>query len=62
MTDLATRIEGLTLRDYFAAQTLTALVPTMINGGAKGGEIGDFSALQAYKIADAMLRAREQSQ
>jgi len=42
---------GMTLRDYFAAKALP-----MFNGS------GDFnwSAEQAYKMADAMLKAREQ--
>lgn len=41
---------GMTLRDYFAAQVL----PMMMDFSA------EFGAIEAYKWADAMLKAREQ--
>ena len=45
--------EGMTLRDYFAAKAMQALLS--IEGGTleKDAEV-------AYKMADAMLKAREQ--
>ena len=44
---------GMTLRDYFAAQALQGLVTTESNSSVeKHAEI-------AYRLADAMLRARE---
>ncbi|PRG59802.1 hypothetical protein C6T69_29000 [Burkholderia multivorans] len=46
-------LPGMSLRDYFAAQ---ALVATYLNGFA--GPSNDERALMAYRMADAMLRAR----
>lgn len=45
--------EGLTLRDYFAAKAMQAIVDVSHNP--------ELFANHAYKVADAMLRAREQS-
>ncbi len=42
---------GMTLRDYFAAKAMQALLPT---------NYIDANAVLAYRVADAMLRAREQ--
>jgi hypothetical protein len=44
--------QGMTLRDYFAAKAMQALAQ-------KYSHEGDVSR-NAYKIADAMLKAREQ--
>lgn len=41
---------GMTLRDYFAAKAMQALVQ---------GNYFDVTAKQAYEMADAMLKARE---
>lgn len=41
----------MTLRDYFAAKAMQSLI-------ARGG-VFDGTEVQAYKIADAMLKARE---
>ena len=49
--------EGMDLRDYFAAKAL----PVLLN--ADTHRWGDFHAIhaeQAYKFADAMMKAREQ--
>jgi hypothetical protein len=47
--------EGMDLRDYFAAQAVQALIPTGIENN-----LGvEFLAKDAYKIADAMMKARE---
>lgn len=43
---------GMTLRDYFAAKAMQGLIP-----GYGGAEV---AALAAYRIADAMLKAREE--
>lgn len=56
------RTEGMTLRDYFAAKAMygyisTAAAPCIV-GGLDGAE--DELAKGAYKMADAMLRARGQ--
>lgn len=47
-----TPLTGMTLRDYFAAQALPALI-------ADGG-LNSYLARDAYAIADAMLRERNQ--
>ena len=45
-------LNGMTLRDYFAAKAMQAMTH-------RGGDMY-FCSTQAYKIADAMLAAREQ--
>lgn len=52
--------EGMTLRDYFAAKLMPAVIGSL-NGPITGEEYpGDFDhyAECAYRMADAMLRAR----
>jgi len=54
--------EGMTLRDYFAAKLLPAVIGSL-NGPVTGEEYpGDFDhyAECSYRMADAMLRARGQ--
>lgn len=60
---LADAPQGMTLRDYFAAKALTALIDTktfdrfdLTVEDAK--TTGECAALRAYAIADAMLLAR----
>lgn len=49
---------GMTLRDYFAAKAMQGAFTNPI----ESSEIGkDYIAMHAYKMADAMLRAREQA-
>lgn len=43
---------GMTLRDYFAAKAMSAIVTC-------GDDVADDIASKAYIIADAMLKARE---
>ncbi|CAM6665348.1 hypothetical protein RJO21_001657 [Enterobacter hormaechei] len=54
---------GMTIRDYFAAKAMHGYISTAggpcIIGGLDGAE--DELAKQSYKMADAMLRAREAS-
>ena len=55
---------GMTLRDYFACQALTGLIGTYVvgNGTCMGTEhFANNVSIHAYKMADAMLRARSQS-
>ena len=47
------RIEGMTLRDYFAAKAMQAMITAHEPQGAIPG--------WAYEMADEMLRAREAS-
>lgn len=51
---------GMTLRDYFAAKALPALVErASIEEWIRGGpEWIDAVAMEAYKFSDAMLKAR----
>ncbi len=46
---------GMTLRDYFAAQSITGINP----GKLYGDDSIRSHAEMAYKLADAMLKARE---
>jgi hypothetical protein len=46
---------GMTLRDYFAAKALQALIP---NSNGDDGELWD-AAEDAYAYADAMLKERD---
>lgn len=47
-------IEGMTLRDYFAAKALVAV----FSRNAPNMSIKDY-AMDSYKLADAMLKERE---
>jgi hypothetical protein len=46
--------QGMTLRDYFAAKAMTGLLTAEIVGS------DDHVAETSYRIADAMLKAREE--
>jgi hypothetical protein len=46
---------GMTLRDYFAAQAITGLLTAEIVGEYTNEHVAEIS----YRIADAMLKARE---
>jgi hypothetical protein len=48
------RVSGMTLRDWFASQAMAGLVPYVVKGATFENVAED-----AYKAADAMLRARE---
>ena len=61
--DVAT---GMTLRDWFAGQALAAMITATsagqhnaLNGKPVGTSIYDAMAMDAYALADAMLRARK---
>ena len=66
--------EGMTLRDYFAAKAMHAIIAEPVENGAQSflayskkrlglsSEGMDACAQVAYAMADAMLRAREASQ
>jgi hypothetical protein len=47
---------GMTLRDYFAAKAVTGLLTAEIVGEYSNEHVAEI----AYRIADAMLKAREQ--
>lgn len=50
-------LSGMSLRDYFAAKVL----PTIYDESLGGPGWRDVVANEAYQLADAMLKAREQS-
>lgn len=56
------RTEGMDLRDYFAAKSLVAVIASLNGPVTHEEHPGDFDyyANCAYKMADAMLRARGQ--
>jgi hypothetical protein len=54
--------EGMTLRDYFAAQALNSLSQQYfaVNGACIGGDhLYTNLPVHAYRMADAMLKARQ---
>ena len=58
--------EGMSLRDWYAGQALAAVIATTSAGQHRPGQgcadastIEEKMAFDAYRIADAMLRARE---
>lgn len=54
--------KGMTLRDYFAAKAMQAVLTSpilMAAVGSKGGSATQHIAKQSYEMADAMLKARE---
>ena len=53
--DLADHEHGMTLRDYFAAKAMTGLLTAEIVGEYSNEHVAEIS----YRIADAMLKARE---
>ena len=64
--DLAEGEHGMSLRDYFAAQAMSAIMPAVMSELKKTrGSVKEAIRLQAlsadtcYALADAMLKARE---
>jgi len=51
--------QGMTLRDYFAAQVAVGAMSAYWNGDRMKDPTFDDIAQQAYGIADAMLKARK---
>ena len=47
---------GMTLRDYFAAKAMQG----MVSAEFAGNVTTDYWAEEAYKVADAMLKARQE--
>lgn len=58
--DASETFEGMTLRDYFAAKALQAMVTKSDGQSKTGGKKGvQLIAAYAYEFADAMLKARQ---
>jgi hypothetical protein len=52
---LGMHLSGMSLRDYFAAKAMQAYLPDAMEHNATEKEL----AWSAYKMADAMMKARE---
>ena len=52
-------MQGMTLRDYFAAKAMQGLVTSRHTDYENGWYAEDMLAESAYKMADAMLKARD---
>ncbi len=50
---------GVTIRDYFAAKAMQALMSACDSDGKWTGAVPDYVAKLAYETADAMLEARD---
>lgn len=55
--DLAPDEHGITMRDYFAAKAMTGLLTAEIVGEYSNDHVAEI----AYRIADAMLKARNEN-
>lgn len=51
--------EGMTLRDYFAAKALPGVLYMVAHGVHSTASSAEGCAAEAYKLADAMMKARE---
>jgi len=52
--------KGLTIRDYFAAKSITWFLTALENEGLEDPVLlRQFAAESAYRLADAMMKARE---
>lgn len=53
--------DGMTLRDYFAAKAMTAVIADWLNSGDifQDADIAEVIARDCYIVSDAMLKARE---
>jgi len=52
---------GMSLRDYFAAKAIPAIIEVCRGDTMDGMQQADYFAGRAYEIADAMIRARQES-
>ena len=59
IAESAKALSGMTLRDYFAAKAMQAMIsnPSIIDNDSDGAI--NYASSAAYKFADAMLKARE---
>lgn len=51
---------GMTLRDYFAAKAMQAVIVNSDQGSVSIGEVDLWIGSYAYSVADAMLKARQE--
>lgn len=58
---LGMHLSGMTLRDYFAAEAMQGICVSKDEAGTLVNHGYDWIAGEAYRIADAMLKARDGS-
>lgn len=51
--------DGMTLRDYFAAKAMQAIIANSDQTSIAFDEVGGWIGKYSYEVADAMLKARE---
>jgi len=51
--------QGMTLRDYFAAKAMQAIIANSDQTSIAFDEVGGWIGKYSYEVADAMLKARE---
>jgi hypothetical protein len=63
LNDCPTINLGMTLRDYFAAKAMDAVISDWLNTGDffQDPDIAEVIARDCYIVADAMLKARDQA-
>jgi len=59
--DLADNEHGMTLRDYFAAKAMEAVIINSDRHSTSIDEVDQWVGNYAYTVADAMLRARDKA-
>ena len=59
--DLADNEHGMTLRDYFAAKAMEAVIINLDRHSTSIDEVDQWVGNYAYTVADAMLRARDKA-
>jgi hypothetical protein len=50
---------GMTLKDYFAAKAMQAIISNSDQTSISFDEVGDWVGSYAYEVANSMLKARE---
>ena len=56
---LGLHVTGMTLRDYFAAKAMQAIITNSDQASIAFDEVGGWVGKYAYEVADSMLKARE---
>lgn len=56
---LIRNLQGMTLRDYFAAKAMQAIITNSDQASIAFDEVGGWVGKYAYEVADSMLKARE---
>jgi hypothetical protein len=57
---LIRNLQGMTLRDYFAAKAMQSLIRSAPNGTTFGASSDSTYAFASYAVADAMIKARDE--